>query len=316
VPSLRSAQVRGQSVKPQTRKPKPHTPQGLFMWWPLNDGFHTNDVGGTGSQKLKLGYFNTRFTSASDYGQLSCPTARMWRYDPRVGGYCYDNNAGGGGHLNSANNSEVTFVNFGAEVKTVSVWAYLTANPSTTVSPVIHKAFNFPNNYFSIWADQATSKWQLSYSSGGVVKTTSSANAFVLNRWYHLAVSYDGATRKLYVNGGLSASNAEVAAPDVNGEIWCVGNRAGNDQNFPGYIWNVMMFVGVLAPSQIRDVYLNPFDPFSDPWLPPITNTNGGPPPPPGQATVGPLVYGRPATPIAQRNTVASNHSGQKPMVE
>lgn len=311
------AKIKPIILPPQPRKRKPVKPTNMYMWWPLNDSPHTIDVGGTGSQVYKQGFPFNIFTASSNWGALSAPNANNRHYDPRVGGYCYNNNVGL--HLQSANNNEITFVNFGEELFTASVWVYLTALPPTTVSPIIHKSFSFPNNIsIALQADQATSKWQFQYTTSGVLKTTTAAESFVINRWYHLVATYDGVARNLYVDGALSARDAEVANPDGNGEVWCIGNRSANDQVFPGFIWNVQFYTRALKGSEVKKLYLSPGDSFVPPDSPngwfPFDPGPPVPPPPGGTPGIGGIVVGDNAIPVIPGNRVVGPRSGHIPI--
>jgi hypothetical protein len=65
-----------------------------------------------------------------------------------------------------------------------------------------------------------------------------------LNAWHHLAATYDGATMKLYIDGVLSASQAQTGTIATNTNSLTLGNQTGYSEYFGGYgdefrVWNV-----------------------------------------------------------------------------
>lgn len=306
--------------KPQPSPPQPGKKKQVspiptaYIWWPLNDGPSTVDVGGTKDlQARQAAPFSRYNVAAANYGALTFASNRSWFYDPRMGGYVYNNNFGL--HAASQTDHAVTFVSFGFEFRTFSVWARASAVPAAANGAVAYKRFS-AGDAFIIRLDQATMKWEFVYGSGGADHTIQSLAAANLNRWYHLATTIDaGNVVRFYVDGALQGTF--TGAPSGNGDIWVIGNSNANDRLFAGFIFSAMGFVPQFGGSQIRALFLAPTAPLSPPDPSPPVPGGGGPtPPPPTQAGRGPLIYGKSVTPVAQRNQVASNHSGQKPLLQ
>ncbi len=57
-----------------------------------------------------------------------------------------------------------------------------------------------------------------------------------INNWYHIAVTYDGTTRKLYFNGALEKAEVPVRTPTVTGTNLLIGTRVGGGYNFQGLL--------------------------------------------------------------------------------
>jgi len=282
--------IKGPPITPPTPQPTqrtPAAPSDLAMWFPLNDGQHSSDGGGSLSLVVKQGLSNTygQFTSSSQYGQLTFPDAgggSPWVWDPTMGGYVYNNIAAQ--HAQSQHDPEITFLNFGGPFKTVSVWAKLMDGTITTSkATVLYKIFSSNTDCF-IQIDQTTKFWEMGYHVSGSLKSLASSVAVITGRWYHLCMTWDGSTQRAYVDGELIGSQA-TGTPDVNGEIWSVGDRQSNDNGFRGWIWNLMFFNRALGGNEVKNLYLAPFDSFevltppSPPLAPPPTPT---PPTDPG----------------------------------
>lgn len=73
-----------------------------------------------------------------------------------------------------------------------------------------------------------------------------------VNRWSHLAVTYDGATLQLYVNGARVSSRAVTGTiPRSDDPLWIGGNHPYGEY-FDGLIDEVRVYDRVLTASQVR----------------------------------------------------------------
>jgi concanavalin A-like lectin/glucanase superfamily protein len=72
------------------------------------------------------------------------------------------------------------------------------------------------------------------------------------NAWTHLALTYDGATLRLYVNGTQAASRAESSAlQSVANPLW-IGGNSPYGEYFQGLIDEVRVYNRALAVSEIQ----------------------------------------------------------------
>jgi hypothetical protein len=99
----------------------------------------------------------------------------------------------------------------------------------------------------------ASGSWHayVGFYSGGIttnIEATTSNHAS--NQWYWLAVTYDGQTARVYVNGVLEASDTVAFAPMVAGST-SLGTRQNGQYYFPGCILEVEVFNRVLPASQL-----------------------------------------------------------------
>ena len=73
-----------------------------------------------------------------------------------------------------------------------------------------------------------------------------------MNRWSHLALTYDGATLRLYVNGSQVASRATTGTiRRTTDPLWIGGNHPYGEY-FQGLIDQVRVYDRVLSPPEVR----------------------------------------------------------------
>jgi hypothetical protein len=141
---------------------------------------------------------------------------------------------------------------------TVECWFYLTATPANNNSsnPVACIV-----NYWTSGNPQTG--WEFNIQTGasgtisfsrpagtGAVAITASYTTFALNTWYHVAVTYNGTTGAIYLNG-------TALTPTVNAWAWTApssptlrigrGFSTGYLHYFPGYISNLRITNGTVV---------------------------------------------------------------------
>lgn len=88
-----------------------------------------------------------------------------------------------------------------------------------------------------------------------------SSNATIpASTWTHVAFTYDGATKALYINGVLDKANAQTvdpATPATYGTyIGSMGHSAGTVYTFNGKLDDVRLYNRALSASEIKQLYL------------------------------------------------------------
>lgn len=88
---------------------------------------------------------------------------------------------------------------------------------------------------------------------------TTANTSLVTNRWYHLAVTYDGANSVFYVDGKNDGGGA-MAATGLRGPAaeYTIGASQGNTRYFNGALDDIRVYNRVLRPAEILDIYQNP----------------------------------------------------------
>ena len=144
---------------------------------------------------------------------------------------------------------------------TVEAWIYRTSDTDTW------------EHIFSDWYDDGESHRAVNLSLwndsdngdvcklGGSISTTggggsevNSSSVFELNVWYHVALSYDGSTMKLYINGIEESSNSSPSGNIHNNNYSKkIASRAtGNGLNFPGMIDEFRIWDDARTEAEIR----------------------------------------------------------------
>ncbi|MBI3133730.1 MAG: T9SS type A sorting domain-containing protein [Bacteroidetes bacterium] len=73
--------------------------------------------------------------------------------------------------------------------------------------------------------------------------------------WYHFAATWDGTTRKVYLNGVLEAQDIPSGDPIGNTDVMGVGAASGGTYEFNGTIDDVRIWNYVRTPSEIASSY-------------------------------------------------------------
>jgi hypothetical protein len=91
---------------------------------------------------------------------------------------------------------------------------------------------------------------------GGVDRYIESTNQIPVNTWTHVAFSYDGNTRKLYINGALNAQSSAYTGPIDNDpyDLWI----GGTDVFYNGTMDEVKVWKKVLSDQEVGNEYKYP----------------------------------------------------------
>lgn len=78
--------------------------------------------------------------------------------------------------------------------------------------------------------------------------TAATGSVLLVNRWYHLAWTFDGTTHTAYINGDSNFTLGNSITPDA--KLW-YGNNTANDW-MNGYVHGVKVWSAVLTSAEIR----------------------------------------------------------------
>ena len=79
----------------------------------------------------------------------------------------------------------------------------------------------------------------------------------VLNEWYHIALTYNGASLKLFVNGQLKNQKAVSGNLKINSRVFSIGSDNGAQKFFNGSIDDVRMYGSALSQTEIQFIFNN-----------------------------------------------------------
>ena len=107
---------------------------------------------------------------------------------------------------------------------TMSVWVYPTAASGNIVYELDSQTPNYGWNASTVELVNGYVKYRI--WNGTTITSPSTIN---LNQWHHIAMVYDGASIKGYLNGVLQGTQTYTRALPTNGQFYAIG--AGGDQN-------------------------------------------------------------------------------------
>ncbi len=146
-------------------------------------------------------------------------------------------------------------------VPCVSMEARLLAKGFASYNPYISTVMGLEENFLLRFGDVNIKPNQIQLSGGGFPVT--SKTEFEINKWYHVAVVYDGNTIKLYVNGELDGQTDAPRGPinlcGKGNNIFYIGESC-NGRKFNGVISEVRVWKKALNQTEIQNnmCYITP----------------------------------------------------------
>jgi prepilin-type N-terminal cleavage/methylation domain-containing protein len=136
---------------------------------------------------------------------------------------------------------------------TISVWIYPMSDGENNSGRMMDKSSGTVGQ--SGYSFGVTNTKRLSLRiNGNNIETQD--NVIVWNQWQLATVTFDGTTRKIYVNGAQVDSDPFAYLPPNNTVAIRIGNRTGaTDRTFYGYIDELRIYNTVIPVSQIKGQY-------------------------------------------------------------
>lgn len=104
---------------------------------------------------------------------------------------------------------------------------------------------------------------RLRFYSNGLGSSFDGATAFVSGQWTHVAATFDGTTRRLYVNGNLDAESVRVSPLPVNAQPLRIGADVGDmfsPYRLTGHLADVRLWGVARTRDEIRRDMVRLFD--------------------------------------------------------
>ena len=110
--------------------------------------------------------------------------------------------------------------------------------------------------YFNV---RSTGILHMSMTAGGQQRSVYSVTKLSVNKWYHVAATYDSqGYMKVYVDGKLDGTSGPFLNPSNSVSNFYIGKWQPNDTyRFTGYIARVRHYNNALSLSQIQQMYAN-----------------------------------------------------------
>lgn len=149
-----------------------------------------------------------------------------------------------------------------AAVPQVTMEARVKVNKFASSSPFISTVMGVEEEFLLRFGDTTIKPNQIQLAGGGFPVT--GKTEFEVDKWYHLAVVFDGSTIKLYVNGEL---DGQVDAPrgpvilcgNTDKRRYCIGSSV-NSRYLDGSISEVRVWKRALTQNEIQNnmCYISP----------------------------------------------------------
>jgi len=130
---------------------------------------------------------------------------------------------------------------------TIELWIY----PTSSVNYQNLVANSYPSANFGTFYFHSN---HVEYWQGGAQRAVSPA-VIPLNAWTHVALSYDGAVNRLYVNGVASGSPSATHAESFNNPVRFGYSVSGQDQYFQGRLDEISLYNRALSDAEIQTIY-------------------------------------------------------------
>ncbi|MFT5435529.1 MAG: hypothetical protein ACI840_000162 [Ulvibacter sp.] len=111
--------------------------------------------------------------------------------------------------------------------------------------------WNFGDGYFLGVNPNQGIRWNV-----GGPNPIDSPQPILLNEWTHVAVTYNGITSAIYINGGLvqtGVNNTPIVASSLSFSVGCQANQP--TYLFPGVMDDILVYDRVLTGSEITDIF-------------------------------------------------------------
>lgn len=146
---------------------------------------------------------------------------------------------------------------------TIEAWVNLSVIPADADPRrwVVNKNSNeWADGHYALMVSGAKIGAYLNIGGGekNCISVWSDADVLKPQEWYHLAMSYDGVTLKVYLNGKLNVAK-EINKPRTTGSSTvAIGRRQDAFNYFPGTVDEVRIYNRVLPESEIAEHFAKP----------------------------------------------------------
>ena len=211
------------------RRPLSEITQGLVAYYPFNG--NTNDESGNGNN-----------------GTLYGPTLTTDRFGNPNKAYSFN------GTSDYIRVSDSQSLDIGDSL-TITAWGYIPAISSGRIVRKINTWGPSSGGYILTGGSSGiNTQLQLSTNPIGAVTSVTKDTALNLNEWYFIAMTYDGSTVSLFLNGSKIYSEAHTGAINLNNYDVYIGSSEGLEF-FTGKIDDIRIYNRDLSDTEIQTIY-------------------------------------------------------------
>ena len=144
------------------------------------------------------------------------------------------------------------------EALTVMAWVKWDIDPQTG-RPWASIVSKNADNQYRLQHNQTNTAFEFAVRTTAGNRWVAGTTVPALDRWYHVAGTYDGGFLRLYVDGVLENSAAHSGSLLSSGSPLNIGRRAGaNDRHFAGGIADVRLYDQALTGAEIAHAIPEP----------------------------------------------------------
>jgi hypothetical protein len=134
---------------------------------------------------------------------------------------------------------------------TIAFWYRKTAEPGNWTR-LVGKGESNSRNY-GVWEHPGSADGRILFQyfkSGPLSQSVPSTTHLVLNRWYHVACTWDGTTGRIYLDGVENGAGAMSGAPLTSADSLVFGSYGGTP-NMPGALDEVAIYNRALSAAEV-----------------------------------------------------------------
>ena len=135
---------------------------------------------------------------------------------------------------------------------TASAWVHRTGTELTN-SMIVCKRSAWAAGQTS-WIFMVNNSGQLRLQSWGLGTINAPAERVTLNNWHHVAVTFDGTTAVLYIDGVRAAGGTYTLGDGLDSTFW-IGRNESLNERFDGYLDDIQLFNYALTNEAVVDIF-------------------------------------------------------------
>lgn len=220
--------------------------------------YNVNKVGGGGiayfcAPQYEKNSFVTPFVNGTrsntdailDLTKNNTITANSLTYNSD-GSFEFD--SGSDNYLNVSNHSNIDSLK-GSSSISVESWVYYTAYNGGSESYSVITCWGSP----WVWlVENPSNKIRFRITAGGSDVNIADPDVHPLNEWIHVVGTYDGVTKKIFINGELKNSSAQTGVLGSPSSSPMIGTYQGTNYSMNGKISNVKIYNKALTEEEVK----------------------------------------------------------------
>ena len=140
---------------------------------------------------------------------------------------------------------------------TLEGWVYVQAFSANNAVSVAGKDNPYANRQYLLAMDTVVTNWVFRAHVGvpSGFQNFNGTRPLQLQTWYHVAMTYDGSSLRLYVNGALDGSMAVTGPIITSTDPLLIGGSVPGPWNFNGRVDELSLYGRALSATEIAGIY-------------------------------------------------------------